>query len=228
MTNTHQRGAATGRAPSLILSAARAHVPPLPAWRCTDRCLQTLRSRAHHLLLANPPVARRHRACPTETTFWILPIPRGPAILVTAPTQSAHKSTQLLSSVHCVQSASQELTICVRICAPTPMSVLSCAAFVARHLLVSTIGNDTRACTQARRSLSAVAISRKMATGVVVGDSRVQMLLVVTSGPKPAASAYVPCLKRRRKKRVAGMASNNRRSPMVTACSTPSHRTLAA
>lgn len=186
-----------------------------------DLCLPALRSRARRLRLESLLVAHRHRACPIEITFWISQTLRGPAILVMVLTPSARRNTQPHSSVHCAQSASHVLTTCVRICVPTPTSVHSYAAFVARHLLASMTGNDTRVCIRVRRNSSAAVTSRTMVTGAAVGDLLVQMLLAVISGPKLAASVYVLCSRRKRKKRVAGTVSNNNnRWPMATACST--------
>lgn len=90
------------------------------------------------------------------------------------------------------------------------MSGRSCAAFAAKHLLVSMIGNATRAFTLAKRSLCAVVTSKTTAIGVAVDDLPVLTLLVVISGPKQDASAYVPCSKKKLKRRVAGKAKTSR------------------
>jgi hypothetical protein len=71
-------------------------------------------------------------------------------------------------------------------------------------------GNDTRDFTLAKRNLFAVVTSRTMATGVVVGGSLVQTLLVATSDPRRVASAYALFSKKRHRRRVNGTASNNR------------------
>ena len=73
-------------------------------------------------------------------------------------------------------------------------------------MLVSMIGNVTKVYTQARRSSSVVATSRITVIGVAVDASLVQMRLVAISDLRPVVSAYVPCSKKKRKRRVGGMA----------------------
>jgi hypothetical protein len=110
-----------------------------------------------------------------ETTSWALRTPNTKLPLLTVAIRNVYKSILQLFNVHSVQNGSPELTTYVLTCVLIPMSGLSFVQSVAKHLLANMIGKDTKAYIQEKRNLSARASLSKVASGVAVGDSHVQM-----------------------------------------------------
>jgi hypothetical protein len=142
---------------------------------------------------AGPP----HPRFPTATTFSTWPIPHDLPHPEMA-SERAFRSTRPPSNATCARSGSPVPTTCDLTCGRILTSDHSYAPFATRHLLGSTTGSDTKACTLARRNLSAKATLRSPDSRGDVGDaSRAPMLWVAISGPRPGACASSHCSTRR-------------------------------
>ena len=163
-TNGQQHEAATGYAPNPILLAALAlaHLPPASThWKPIDPSPPApLRDPVHRRPdPQNHLVAHLLLVYPTATTFSILPTPRDQLqVRWTVPVRNGPRSIPLRSNAPFAPSALLVPTISDHTCVRIPMSVHLSAAFVARHLPVSTTASDMRGCTRERRNLSVVVI----------------------------------------------------------------------
>jgi hypothetical protein len=100
------------------------------------------------------------------------------------------KSIPPHSSAIYVPNGLQELTTYEFTFAHTPMRDHLSALFAEKPLADNMTSDDIPICTQVKRGLYVVAISRTAKTGAAVIDAHVLTLWVGTSDPKLAASAF--------------------------------------
>lgn len=125
------------------------------------------------------------------TTFWISQIRQGRLVLAAIVSES--RSTRRHFNAISVRKDLPERTTCDHIFERTQTKDPLSAQSVARHSLVSTIGNGTKACIQERRSLYARAHCRPDRSGGVGGALLELMLLADTSDPRQAVCVSNHC-----------------------------------
>ena len=149
--------------------------------------------------VTRPPPPRLH-AAPRLLPFQIAITSSNSQTRLVRPLQeltNGCRNTLQPFSARSALNASPAPTTCAHIFVRIRTNGLLSAPYVARHLLVNTIANATKAFILAKRNSSAKASLALVEAGDVVEDSRVRMLSDGISDPRPDESASSRCWTRR-------------------------------